>query len=768
MKRAIVFVIILILIILLLFRIFRKRKILKLSKNQLLKLSNELLNVFPSIGGIPERKLCELVVDKTNEKDTSSQTAIAKNIAFCKNNFNEQTFLQSFGDQWKGVTRISPTDVKTIANKPLDEKLLKDKEKACEILAKQWVPKTCDEYDGTSPYVSPDNYLKYCLAFAYYYNSHYMILNIFVEFIDRYRLSDVQASQSFEKYYDFLMANGPFRWNISSLNEKENFEVISRQIMNDKKCNISDIYLPKRSDSWENSGFPAQFFAQIASLLDEGIEKMPSLPKNITVFSSMAPNSLHYKYKGNFSNLNVGDITTINAYVSTTLDIDVAYAYTCLAQKQSITFGMTKEQVDQECGILIIHLPKGLKCHYKHDNVNPTYQILIPRQRKYRVLSKYNDVVNGKNFLFVELEIVNGNDNLPHFITDNELAFNGSLDNGIPKHIAKMYQDYEKRTGCKPPTILTNNPDYTIKNSSLNCYLGIQNMSIPIADCKGNCEIHDIPTFLSIYNISTKDEPLNIENRNVADEYGQVDYSARTVSRRKPDWAEREMRKYDIMFLPKNKEECKNSIKNGKLGKNENKYMCPPFGLYSKCNPGGCAEGTHCNDDSVCGKIGTCSGKSKNGKHKLCVCCTPNAICKTNAECGKGKCVEGKCNCDNLDMDYDCNVSMYPEHTSNLGDLKHIGAVVAPGFDSSLVGKNGWWYSFPEGGKCDENQKLGDNGCVWKQIGDIKARVPLKNLLDKGYKVACSEYAKDNCVDLKEFDTNVDLWRKNVQILRDL
>lgn len=768
---AIIFILLLAILILFVIHIIRKRSKRQggfdLSKEQLEKISNELLSIYPSIGGLPNKKLCELVVDKTNGFDVSSTNAINKNMEFCQKNFDDKTFTQAFGDQWKGVTRISPTEVKTIADKPLDEKLLHDRQKACEILSKQWVPKICSGLNESSAYVSPTKYLKFCLAFAYYYNSHYLILNIFVEFIDRYRLNGAEASKTFEKYYDFLMANGPLRWNMSPTHNKENFEALSQQINDVKKCANSNAFLPKRSDSWENSGFPGQFFAQIASLLDEGIKQMPPLPYDLTVFSSMAPNSLHYKYKENFVNKNIGDIITINAYVSTTLNINVAYAYTCLAQKQSVVFGMTQKEIDEECGILVIRLAKGLKCHYKHDNVNPTYQILLPRQRKYRVLAKYNKVINDKNFAFVELEIVNGNDNLPHFIKDNDLASNGSLENGIPPHISAMYRDYTRRNGCAPPIVSTSDKNYTIKNASLACYLGMQNLSMFVTDCKDKCTVHEVPTFLSVYNVSTKDTPLNIENRNVADEYGQVDYSARTLAKRKPDWAEREMRKYDIVFLPTNQTMCDESMHKD-MTKYKGKYSCPPFGLYAKCNPSGCAAGTYCENDSTCGGIGTCTGMSKNKKHKTCVCCTPDAVCKTNADCGKGKCVNEKCNCDKLNMDYDCNVTMYPEHTSNMGDLKHVGAVMAPGFDSTLLKRSGWWYSIPKGGKCENNQQLGDNGCVWKQLGDVKANVPLGDLLKKGFKVACSEYATSNCVDSKEFETNSELWKTNAQILRDL
>lgn len=252
---------------------------------------------------------------------------------------------------------------------------------------------------------------------------------------------------------------------------------------------------------------------------------------------------------------------------------------------------------------------------------------------------------------------------------------------------------------------------------------------------------------LVVFNVSEKTEPKEIYNRNVADADGQIYYSTDLLPNRKPNWKEREMRAYEIHYIPLTEKECPENPINGD---------CPPFGTYAKCNPGGCADGTTCTSDKTCGKTGTCV----DGR---CVCCTPNKICSLNEDCGRGTCENGSCNCDNVDFSYDCNVRMYPSGTPLMGDLESIGAVVAPNKK-----KIGWWYSLPKAGYCEKGQTLGKD-CNWKIAQDSKNPPTMEELVEHGYKVLCKKYSNDNptrCINEKQLSKSD--WENNRKILNDL
>lgn len=251
---------------------------------------------------------------------------------------------------------------------------------------------------------------------------------------------------------------------------------------------------------------------------------------------------------------------------------------------------------------------------------------------------------------------------------------------------------------------------------------------------------------MDIYNVTTSDQPTEVVNRNVADAYGQIYYSGILLPGRKPDWADREMRRYEIEYVPK--EDCpKEKIKKG---------MCPPFGYYAKCNPGGCAGGTKCRDSSPCG-----NGHCIDGK---CVCCVPDAKCTNDSQCGAGLCNIrlNTCDCSQLDQTYSCNVRMYPKGTSEKGDSKYIGAVEA---DFELdFGEKAWWYSLPQDGFCKPDQTLGKD-CTWKIKSFSDPSPTMRDLVNKGYKVRCKKYSKSG--PCSELNTKEE-WENNKRILEEI
>lgn len=229
----------------------------------------------------------------------------------------------------------------------------------------------------------------------------------------------------------------------------------------------------------------------------------------------------------------------------------------------------------------------------------------------------------------------------------------------------------------------------------------------------------------------TEEKSGTVKNSNTADLEGQVYYTGALVANRHEDWADRVMTEYDIEFIPTNK--CQ-----GSDTPYSDQNFCPPFGLYAKCNPGGCANKTRCEQDVDCPGVG---GVCTNGK---CVCCSPEAKCKQDRDCGTGDCVNGKCSCDSINQTYACNVTQYPPYTRDYGFLNGVGAVAAP-VDESVIEAAGdtWvaggtWYSFPAESQCTENQELGDGGCTWKQVGTPKS-LTLKQLGEEGFKFYCKD-----------------------------
>jgi len=256
---------------------------------------------------------------------------------------------------------------------------------------------------------------------------------------------------------------------------------------------------------------------------------------------------------------------------------------------------------------------------------------------------------------------------------------------------------------------------------------------------------------LKSYRIESPDEDSGLSNGNSASLEGQLSYGAMYLPQRHDDWEKRVMREYVVDYIP-NKAGCKVPAKY------KDQYNCPPFGNYTKCNPAGCAGNTNCEIDDDCPGQG---GKCIKGS---CVCCQQGNDCESDEWCGTGKCVKGKCDCSKIDMEYKCNVNMYPPRTSTIGYMDGVGAVKAP-VDKSPYEKDdwipkGWWYSFPRKNECKKDQKLGDNGCTWKVKSSDKS-FSLSELADKGFKFYCKK--GDYCSPKKDVSG---YQKKNLEILK--
>jgi hypothetical protein len=265
--------------------------------------------------------------------------------------------------------------------------------------------------------------------------------------------------------------------------------------------------------------------------------------------------------------------------------------------------------------------------------------------------------------------------------------------------------------------------------------------------------LREKPKVQSLKTYRTEQIGGTVANGNTADLEGQVYYTGNLVANRHADWEDRVMTEYNIKFIPTNNCPSTDNYRD--------QYYCPPFGVYAKCNPGGCANKTLCETNIDCPGVG---GVCTNG---ICVCCSEGADCKKNLDCGTGQCQEdGTCSCLGIDLDYACNVAIYPPYTTSQGDLGGVGAVVAPVDDSVIEAAGdswvagGVWYSFPGEAECSKDQKLGDNGCAWKQVGKPKS-VKLSELGEKGFKFYCKD--GKYCFSKKEVAQNQ---LENLQVLQ--
>jgi hypothetical protein len=477
-------------------------------------------------------------------------------------------------------------------------------------------------------------------------------------------------------------------------------------------------------DTWQESGLPGQFWAKLATVLDEGLAQMPVLPYSLVAFKGMDSDPKYFSSVERFYNIRVGTTFTMDGYNSTTLDLNVALAYTCDLG------GEAGEQGDGHCGVFVYRLPAGTRCSYKHDNTNYTYQILLPRKRRFRVVSNTPVPMYGRTVHFVECELLNPDSELPHFQTDCGLTTACELG---PRNqwATALYEDYEEFTKCGSPVVPLSAYTASPMPSALLCYLQMQQLAIPVGDCKGACSLRDIypdnaALHTTMYRVVTADDTGGLVNGNSADLEGQLTYAATYLPSRHADWATRVLQKYPVTFAPDH--HC---------GDAENpNYMCPPYGLYAKCNPAGCAGNTHCKHDSDCpGKGGVCT-------HGKCVCCGPGNACSNDRQCGKGQCVNSVCQCKGIDLAYKCNVAEYPSHTNSvMGASMHVGAVRAP-FDPSSYPEGawvpgGWWYSTPDAGQCQPGQQVGKD-CYWETPG-VEKQFTLKELAQKGFKMACKQ-----------------------------
>ena len=706
-------------------------------KRSMEQVSDALLEVYPVLGGVSLSSRCKYVVDPAGSavraSSTERQSRFAppqielRNKHYCDAQFKKYNgssksseFYRAFAHQWEGRMRGAET---LDGRKHAPAELL-NREFACNTLSASWAPHACG---ASAKLVDATPWLPFCTAFAYFYNGHYKILNKFVALLDLCndtpRAVDMNSSctgdnvsRVFAANYNFLMANGPLRWNYATPGE----------MLRSSDCSWASWSLPDRGDTWRNSGLPGQFWAEVATQLDQGLSSMPGLPFPLTVYKGMESDPLYFCSLENNINRSPGETFMLNGFNSTTLDVDIALEYA--------------HPVETVRGVFVFNLPVGTLCHYKHDNTNPTYQVLLPRKRVFRVSRTSTFVRNGETYRFIFCDLLNPADASPNLQLDLGLPADCALlpSSSMPWAL-RLYEMYWSLTMCDPPVVSAAEYAEQPPIPLLYCYLQLQQLAIASGECIGTCPFIDVSSppppqpqpqpqpppgtqHLTVYRVVEQGDTGGLSNGNSADLEGQLSYTALSLPRRHADWDTRIMQKYNVDYMPLN--QC---------GESESS-VCPPFGVYAKCNPGGCASGTNCSTDANCpGEGGVCTGGQ-------CVCCGPNNICSVDRECGTGKCTEGKCVCTGIDQSYKCNVAEYPEYTNSvMGDTQHVGAIPAP-FDASNYPKGAWapqgfWYSTPEPGLCKPGQTLGE-GCSWSTTG-VDKQYTIGELSDRGFKVYC-------------------------------
>lgn len=699
------------------------------------QVSDALLQVYPILGGVGLSSRCKYVVDPEGSAvraspysgDVTSPQGVLRNKRYCDAQFTKfngssknSEFYRAFAHQWEGRMR----GAETLDGRKHTQAELLNREFACNTLSSSWAPHACA---ASVPLVDATPWLPFCSAFAYFYNGHYKILNKFVALLDLCnddRSSAIIAhgcgdsvSRAFAANYNFLMANGPLRWNYATAGE----------MFRSSDCAWASWALPDRGDTWHTSGLPGQFWAEVATGIDQGLSAMPGLPFALTVYKGMESDPLYFSSFENNINRKAGETFELNGFNSTTLDMGIALEYA--------------HAVGTVRGVFVFNLPVGTLCHYKHDNTNPTYQVLLPRKRVFRVSRTSTVIHNGETYRLIFCDLLNPTGPFPNLQLDLGLPAGCALlpSSSMPWAL-RLYEMYRSLTMCDPPVVIAAEYAQEPPIPLLQCYLQLQQLAIATGICIGTCPFVDVSfpsppspppsppqpqpgtQHLTVYRVVEQGDTGGLSNGNSADLEGQLSYTALSLPRRHADWDTRIMQKYNVDYMPLN--QC---------GESESS-VCPPFGVYAKCNPGGCASSTNCSTDANCpGEGGVCTGGQ-------CVCCGPNNTCSVDRDCGTGQCTSGKCVCTGIDQSYKCNVAEYPQYTNSvMGDTQHVGAIPAP-FDASTYPKGAWaptgfWYSTPEPGLCKPGQTLGE-GCSWSTTG-VDKQFTIGELADRGFKVYC-------------------------------
>lgn len=699
------------------------------------QVSDALLQVYPILGGVGLSSRCKYVVDPEGSAvraspysgDVTSPQGVLRNKRYCDAQFTKlngssknSEFYRAFAHQWEGRMR----GAETLDGRKHTQAELLNREFACNTLSSSWAPHACA---ASVPLVDATPWLPFCSAFAYFYNGHYKILNKFVALLDLCnddRSSAIIAhgcgdsvSRAFAANYNFLMANGPLRWNYATAGE----------MFRSSDCAWASWALPDRGDTWHTSGLPGQFWAEVATGIDQGLSAMPGLPFALTVYKGMESDPLYFSSFENNINRKAGETFELNGFNSTTLDMGIALEYA--------------HAVGTVRGVFVFNLPVGTLCHYKHDNTNPTYQVLLPRKRVFRVSRTSTVIHNGETYRLIFCDLLNPTGPFPNLQLDLGLPAGCALlpSSSMPWAL-RLYEMYRSLTMCDPPVVIAAEYAQEPPIPLLQCYLQLQQLAIATGVCVGTCPFVDVSfpsppspppsppqpqpgtQHLTVYRVVEQGDTGGLSNGNSADLEGQLSYTALSLPRRHADWDTRIMQKYNVDYMPLN--QC---------GESESS-VCPPFGVYAKCNPGGCASSTNCSTDANCpGEGGVCTGGQ-------CVCCGPNNTCSVDRDCGTGQCTSGKCVCTGIDQSYKCNVAEYPQYTNSvMGDTQHVGAIPAP-FDASTYPKGAWaptgfWYSTPEPGLCKPGQTLGE-GCSWSTTG-VDKQFTIGELADRGFKVYC-------------------------------
>ena len=256
------------------------------------QVSDALLQVYPILGGVGLSSRCKYVVDPEGSAvraspysgDVTSPQGVLRNKRYCDAQFTKfngssknSEFYRAFAHQWEGRMR----GAETLDGRKHTQAELLNREFACNTLSSSWAPHACA---ASVPLVDATPWLPFCSAFAYFYNGHYKILNKFVALLDLCnddRSSAIIAhgcgdsvSRAFAANYNFLMANGPLRWNYATAGE----------MFRSSDCAWASWALPDRGDTWHTSGLPGQFWAEVATGIDQGLSAMPGLPFALTVY----------------------------------------------------------------------------------------------------------------------------------------------------------------------------------------------------------------------------------------------------------------------------------------------------------------------------------------------------------------------------------------------------------------------------------------------------------------------------------------------------
>lgn len=565
------------------------------------KYSDLLLSIYPDIGGYPLKSICQLVRDGSIPSSfLDSANSIQQNVTLCKESYknpaHKRRIIRTLTRPWKGDLYIG-------YSKPElgDGKNLKLAHEACPQIASKFVPQYCQR-SGNEKYAPISLFDKYCAAFTFYYDHHYKVINNLTFVVDQFRFSNLSHTDKkklFQRYYLFFMQYGTYRWNYAK-NTDEDLEKLLQTLTT--QCEDSHWLFPSDRKSWGHLGYPCSWMVRFIQLMDEAFSQMPGLPHETTVYKGLENDELYFSYAGLFLDKKTGDEFELNGYVSTTLQPEIALAYTCAGVRASL-----QHSTQESCAIMILKLPQGTQCHYKHDSSNYAYQILLPRKRQFRVLRNEKQYINNANgnpkeFTIIEVELLNPDasgvdsfNDIPisiHALYENPVQtnFHDSYFNQNPVWIQEWYQFYMELTGADAPIIPSDKYETEVQDPSkkTSSVLKFNNWTGAIQAMKElqvvalTSNILDFPPYAEgtqkLQVVHAGIDPT-LTNRDSADSKGLVGYLTTEAPLRHAKYGSERVYGYDLITNR-------------------------PFGNYSFCNPNGLLDPTsvekpyYCNSGS--------------------------------------------------------------------------------------------------------------------------------------------------------------------------